>query len=131
MRAPDPWLTEAAWCLILNHMVQSSSLRLDASFAALSAATRRGILEQLTRGEASITDLAGKFDMTLTGMKKHVSVLEDAGLVKTRKVGRVRTCTVGPRRLADETAWIGRYREMLEDRLDHLGRFLERTKGDK
>jgi DNA-binding transcriptional ArsR family regulator len=117
---------------ILNHMVQSMPARLDVSFAALSDATRRGVLERLgRRGEASITDLAAKFDMTLTGMKKHVSVLEEAGLVTTEKVGRVRTCKLGPRRLDDETAWIAKYREMLEERFDHLDKFLERTKGDE
>jgi DNA-binding transcriptional ArsR family regulator len=112
-------------------MVQCSPARLDASFGALSDATRRGILERLGRGEASITDLAAKFEMTLTGMKKHVAVLEKAGLVTTEKVGRVRTCTLGPRRLEDETAWITKYREALEERLDHLGKFLELTKGDE
>jgi DNA-binding transcriptional ArsR family regulator len=112
-------------------MVQFSSARLDRSFAAISDATRRGILEQLGRGEATITDLAAKFDMTLTGMKKHVSVLEDAGLATTKKVGRVRHCKLGPRRLEDEAAWITKYREMLEERLDHLAGFLERTKGDE
>jgi DNA-binding transcriptional ArsR family regulator len=112
-------------------MVQYAAGRLDASFSALSDGTRRGILERLGRGDASITDLAAKFEMTLTGMKKHVAVLESAGLVSTEKVGRVRTCKLGPRRLEDETEWIAKYREMLEERLDHLGRFLERTKGDK
>jgi DNA-binding transcriptional ArsR family regulator len=112
-------------------MVQYSSARLDASFAALSDATRRGVLERLGRGEASITDLAEKFEMTLTGMKKHVSVLEEAGLVTTEKVGRVRTCKLGPRHLEDASAWMAKYREMSEERLDHLGRFLERTKGDR
>jgi len=112
-------------------MVQCSSARLDASFAALSDQTRRGILERLGRGDASITELADKFGMTLTGMKKHVSVLEKAGLVATEKVGRVRTCKLGPRRLDDETEWITKYRKMLEERLDHLEAFLERTKGDE
>ena len=79
--------------------------------------------------DASITELATAFDMTLTGMKKHVQILEDAGLVKTEKVGRVRVCSLGPRRLDDETAWIEHYRQMLEARLDRLGEFLERTKG--
>ena len=111
---------------ILNHMVQYSA-RLDQSFAALSDPTRRAVLERLGRGDASISDLAGKFAITLTGMKKHVQVLEDAGLVATEKVGRVRTCRLGPRRLADEAAWIAKYREMLEARLDRLGEFLERT----
>lgn len=109
-------------------MVQYST-RLDTGFAALSDATRRGILARLGRGDTSISDLAEKFEMTLTGIKKHVQVLEDAGLVTTEKVGRVRTCSLGPRRLEDETAWIAKYRQMLEARLDRLGEFLERTKG--
>jgi DNA-binding transcriptional ArsR family regulator len=95
---------------ILNHMVQYSQTRLDASFGALSDATRRGVLEQLGRADASITDLAEKFHMTLTGMKKHVGVLEQAGLVTTAKIGRVRTCKLGPRRMEEETAWLERYR---------------------
>lgn len=111
-------------------MVQYST-RLDSTFAALSDATRRGVLERLGRGDASITDLAAKFEMTLTGMKKHVQVLEHAGLVTTQKVGRVRNCTLGPRRLEDEAAWLVKYRRMLEARLDRLGEFLERTKGDE
>jgi predicted ArsR family transcriptional regulator len=86
---------------------------------------------RLGRGDASITDLAGKFGMTLTGMKKHVSVLEDAGLVTTQKIGRVRTARLGPRRLDDESAWIESYQRMLEERLNSLEDFLERTKGKK
>jgi predicted ArsR family transcriptional regulator len=86
---------------------------------------------RLGRGDASITDLAGKFGMTLTGMKKHVSVLEDAGLVTTQKIGRVRTARLGPRRLDDESAWIESYQRMLEERLNRLEDFLERTKGKK
>jgi len=109
-------------------MVQYSA-RLDSTFAALSDPTRRGILTRLGRGDASITDLASKFDMTLTGMKKHVHVLEDAGLVTTEKIGRVRTAKLGPRRLEDESAWIGTYQRMLDDRLNRLEEFLERTKG--
>jgi DNA-binding transcriptional ArsR family regulator len=105
--------------------------RLDASFGALADTTRRGVLERLGRGEASITDLAGRFGMTLTGMKKHVRILEEAGLVTTEKVGRVRTCHLGPRRLEQETAWMTKYHQMLEARLDSLGEFLERTKGDE
>jgi DNA-binding transcriptional ArsR family regulator len=103
---------------------------LDAVFAAVADPTRRGILERVGSREASITDLAESFRMTLTGMKKHVRVLEDAGLVQTEKVGRVRTCKLGPRRMADEAAWIGKYHQMLDARLDSLGEFLERTKGD-
>ena len=110
-------------------MVQYTHARLDASFAALSDATRRGVLEQLGRVDASITELAERFDMTLTGMKKHVGILEQAGLVTTEKVGRVRTCRLGPRRLDDERTWINHYQQMLEARLDSLGAFLDRTRG--
>ena len=113
---------------ILNHMVQSSSARLNGSFAALSDATRRGVLEQLGRADASITDLAQKFHMTLTGMKKHVGVLEQAGLVATEKVGRVRTCRLGPRRLEEETAWIEGYRELWASRFDELDKVVEELK---
>ena len=104
---------------------------LDGAFAALSDQTRRGILERLGRGDASITELADKFEMTLTGIKKHVSILEDAGLLTTEKVGRVRSCKLGPRRLQDEAAWINAYQRMLEERLDHLEAFLDRTKGNE
>ena len=113
---------------ILNHMVQDTGTVLDASFAALSDATRRGVLEQLGRTDASITDLAEKFHMTLTGMKKHVGVLELAGLVRTQKVGRVRTCKLGPRRLEDETAWIERYRQLWAARFDELDQVVEELK---
>jgi DNA-binding transcriptional ArsR family regulator len=101
-------------------MVQYSQTRFDASFAALSDATRRGVLEQLGRADASITDLAEKFHMTLTGMKKHVGVLERAGLVTTEKIGRVRTCKLGLRRLEEEAAWIERYRQLWDARFDDL-----------
>ena len=104
------------------------SAHLDASFAALSDATRRGVLEQLGRADASITDLAEKFQMTLTGMKKHVVVLEQAGLVTTEKVGRVRTCKLGPRRLEDETAWIESYRQLWDARFDELDKVVEELK---
>ncbi|MEO8192963.1 MAG: metalloregulator ArsR/SmtB family transcription factor [Gemmatimonadales bacterium] len=109
-------------------MVQYSP-KVDMTFAALSDPTRRGILTRLGRGDASITDLAGRFDMTLTGMKKHVQVLENAGLVTTEKVGRVRSARLGPRRLEDESAWIATYQQMLNARLNRLEDFLERTKG--
>ena len=99
------------------------------AFAALSDATRRGILERLGRRDASISDLAASFGMTLTGMKKHIQILEGAGLVTSKKVGRVRHCRLGPRRLEKEQTWIADYQQMLEDRLDRLGEFLERTKG--
>lgn len=109
-------------------MVQYSRPHLDASFAALSDATRRGVLEQLGRSDASITDLADRFHMTLTGMKKHVSVLEAAGLVTTEKVGRVRTCRLGRRALAEEAAWIERYRQLWEARFDALDDIVEELK---
>ncbi len=106
-------------------MVQYNRTRVDASFAALSDATRRGVLEQLGRANASITDLAEKFHMTLTGMKKHVGVLEQAGLVTTEKVGRVRTCKLGLRRLEEEAAWIERYRQIWDARFDELDKVVE------
>jgi DNA-binding transcriptional ArsR family regulator len=109
-------------------MVQYSP-HLDSTFAALADPTRRGILERLGQSDASITELARIFGMTLTGMKKHVAILEEAQLVETEKIGRVRTCRLGARRLDDETAWIGMYQQMLEARMDRLGAFLERTKG--
>jgi DNA-binding transcriptional ArsR family regulator len=109
-------------------MVQQSVARLDASFAALSDATRRGVLERLGRREASITDLAEAFHMTLTGMKKHVSVLEQAGLVVTEKVGRVRTCRLSPSQLEEEAAWIERYRRRWELRFEALDEIVEELK---
>jgi DNA-binding transcriptional ArsR family regulator len=109
-------------------MVHYTPTRLDASFAALSDATRRGVLEQLGRSDASITELADKFHMTLTGMKKHVVVLEQAGLVTTEKVGRVRTCKLGARRLEDETAWIERYHQLWAARFDELDMVVEELK---
>ena len=109
-------------------MVQYNAARLDASFAALSDATRRGVLEQLERADASITELAEKFRMTLTGMKKHVGVLEQAGLVTTEKVGRVRTCKLGLRALEEEAAWIERRRQLWEARFDALDKVVEELK---
>ncbi len=109
-------------------MVQFQTARFDASFAALSDATRRGVLEQLGRSDASITELAEKFHMTLTGMKKHVGVLEQAGLVATEKIGRVRTCKLGQRRLEEEAAWIERYRQLWSDRFDALDNVVEDLK---
>jgi DNA-binding transcriptional ArsR family regulator len=109
-------------------MVQYSRTRLDASFAALSDATRRGVLEQLGRRDASITELAEKFHMTLTGMKKHVGILEQAGFVATEKVGRVRTCKLGQRGLEEEAAWIERYRQLWDARFDDLDQVIEELK---
>jgi DNA-binding transcriptional ArsR family regulator len=112
----------------MNRMVQYARARLDASFAALSDATRRGVLEQLGRSDASITDLAEKFHMTLTGMKKHVGVLERAGLVTTEKVGRVRTCKLGTRRFEEEAAWLERYHQVWDSRFDELDKVVEELK---
>lgn len=108
-------------------MVQYTQL--DKGYGALADPTRRGILERLGREDASISDLAADFEMTLTGIKKHVRILEEAGLVTTVKVGRVRLCRLGPRHLDAEIAWISKYQQMLEDRLDRLGEFLDHTKG--
>lgn len=109
-------------------MVQFNHTHLDASFSALSDATRRGVLEHLGRADASITDLAARFHMTLTGMKKHVGVLEQAGLVSTEKVGRVRTCRLGRRALDAEAAWIERHREVWSARFDALDVVVEELK---
>jgi DNA-binding transcriptional ArsR family regulator len=116
-----------AYC-ILNHMVQYRQTSFDASFGALSDVTRRGVLEQLGRADASITALAEKFDMTLTGMKKHVGVLEQAGLVTTEKVGRVRTCKLGLRGLQQEAEWIEKYRQLWGARFDELDKVVEELK---
>ena len=118
----------AAVSSILNHMVQYSQPHVNASFAALADGTRRGVLEQLGRGDASITDLADKFDMTLTGMKKHVGVLERAGLVTTEKVGRVRNCKIGPCRLEEEMEWISQYRQVWDARFEALDRVIQQLK---
>jgi DNA-binding transcriptional ArsR family regulator len=112
-------------------MVQYASLPLDLSFAALSDATRRGIIDQLGEGEASITVLADRFQMTLTGMKKHVQVLERAGLVVTRKAGRVRTCALGKRGLEAEAAWIEAHRKLFEDRFDALDAIISEMKQEE
>lgn len=109
----------------LNHMVQYQETHLNSTFAALSDPTRRGVLEQLWRKDASITELAEKFDMTVTGMKKHVGVLENAGLVATEKVGRVRTCKLGLRALAEEAAWIEKHRLLWAARFDELDKVVE------
>ena len=112
-------------------MVQYESTTLDASFAALADVTRRGVLEQLGRRDASISDLAEKFDMTLTGMKKHIGVLEHAGLVTTAKVGRVRRCTLGRRRLEEAVAWIDRFHELWSARFEALDDVIETLKREE
>jgi len=120
-----PFLDASA---ILNLVVQYQQI--DRTFAALADATRRDTLERLGRGSATISELAAPYGISLTGMKKHVRVLEDAGLVTTVKVGRSRQCTLGPRRLDDVQEWMDAYRRMLDQRLDRLGALLERTKGE-
>ena len=122
---PGTILRTAAPGYILHRMVQFSRPHLDAAFAALSDPTRRGILERLGRADASITELAGTFRMSLTGMKKHVAVLERTGLVRTHKAGRVRTCRLGPRRLDEEAAWIESYRRLWAARFDALDTIVE------
>jgi DNA-binding transcriptional ArsR family regulator len=109
-------------------MVKHEVARLDASFAALADATRRGVLEQLGRADASISDLADKFHMTLAGMMKHVGILEEAELVTTEKVGRVRTCKLGTHRLEEETAWLERHRQLWDSRFDELDKVVEQLK---
>jgi DNA-binding transcriptional ArsR family regulator len=113
---------------ILNHMVQYTKAHLDASFAALADGTRRGVLEHLGRAEFSITDLAEKFDMTLTGMRKHVGVLEEAGLVITEKVGRVRNCRIGASRLDEVVSWIDTYHQLWDERFSELDKVIEQLK---
>ena len=109
----------------MNQMVQYSRSDVGAAFSALADPTRRGVLEQLGRSEASVSDLADRFGMTLTGMKKHVSVLEDAGLVSTEKVGRVRYCRIGARRLEDVATWIERYQQLWDARFRALDDVVE------
>ena len=114
--------------VILNRMVHRSEARFNRSFAALSDPVRRGVLQQLMRSDASVTVLAQRFDMTLTGMKKHIGVLERAELVATEKVGRVRSCKLGPRRLEEEAAWIENYRRLWSARFDALDTVVEELK---
>src|SRR5262245_42982964 len=127
-RARSPLASGQSVRYLLNRMVQYSKPRLDASLAALSDATRRGVLERLGRADASITDLAEKFDMTLTGMKKHVGLLEEAGLVITEKIGRVRSCRIGARRLEEVAAWIERYHQLWDTRFCELDTVVEELK---
>jgi DNA-binding transcriptional ArsR family regulator len=111
---------------ILNRMVHYQSI--DRTLAALADPTRRRIVERLSRGSASISELAEPLGITLTGVKKHVRLLEDAGLVNTRKVGRVRECELGRGRLEDLEQWIVDYRQAVEQRLDRMAELLERRK---
>ena len=128
MQASDRTLPIAWSSIILNHMVQYHEMRLDTSFAALADSTRRGVLARLGLADASISDLADAAQMTLTGMGKHVGVLERAGLVTTRKVGRVRLCQLGSNTLAEETAWLTRHRQLWVARFDELDRIVDELK---
>jgi len=103
----------------------------DRTLAALADPTRRVVLERLGRGTATISELAEPFGMSLTGIKKHVRVLEDAQLVWTVKVGRTRLCHLGPRRLDDVQEWVDVYRHMVNAQLDRFGDLLDRTKGER
>lgn len=124
-------MRKCAKLIILNHMVQYSTKRLDETFAALSDSTRRGVLLQLGRGDTSITELAEQFHMSLTGMKKHVAILEDVGLITTEKVGRVRTCKLGAGRLESAEAWIESYKKLWDLRFDALEAVVEELKKKK
>lgn len=126
--ATTPLLTPTAASPILNHVVQYQTVPLDAAFAALSDSTRRAVLEQLGRADASISDLAERFRMTITGMRKHIGVLERAGLVVTEKVGRVRTCRIGARRLEEVSDWIDRYHRLWDARFGELDQVIDELK---
>ncbi len=128
MRISERHCISPTCVLTLNHMVQYIQTQVNAAFAALSDATRRGVLEQLWQADSSITDLASKFNMTLTGIKKHVGVLERAGFVTTQKVGRVRTCKLGRRQLEQEAAWIENYRQRWDARFEALDKVVEELK---
>jgi DNA-binding transcriptional ArsR family regulator len=110
-------------------MVQSQVL--DRTFSALSDPTRRDILERLTTGPASISELARPIGISLPGVMKHVRILEEAHLVITEKHGRTRECSLGSEQMDDVTRWIEHYREQWERRLDRLERIVERKqRGD-
>jgi DNA-binding transcriptional ArsR family regulator len=104
--------------------------QLDRTFAALADPTRRSILERLRQDSATISELAEPFGMSLTGLKKHVRVLEEVELVTTKKAGRARHCSLGPRHLEDAQRWIETYRQLLDARLDRFGELLEHTIGE-
>jgi DNA-binding transcriptional ArsR family regulator len=108
-------------------MVQLSAL--DRRIAALADPTRRAVLERLGRGSATISELAAPAGMSLTGLKKHVGILEEAGLVTTEKQGRARHCYLGPGRLDDVSEWIESYRRSWDDRFDRLEEIIERKRG--
>ncbi len=110
-------------------MVQYSSL--DSTFSALSDPTRRAILERLGQGSATVSELAEPTGMSLTGLKKHVRILEEAELVTTEKKGRTRHCRLGPKRLDEASQWIDGYRRSWDERFDRLDAILERKKKER
>jgi DNA-binding transcriptional ArsR family regulator len=120
-------LTHLVQCAMVNHMVQQADL--DRTFAALADPTRRTMLERLGRGSATVSELAEPLGISLTGVKKHLHVLEEAGLVSTEKVGRSRHCRLGTERLDDAMAWISFYQRLWERRLDGLDAWFTLQKG--
>ena len=109
-------------------MVQYGAQQLDGTFAALSDPTRRAILERLGQGSASISELAEPVGMSLTGLRKHVQILEQAELVTTEKRGRTRYCRLGPKRLDDVTDWLEGYRRGWAGRFDRMEDVIERKR---
>ena len=113
--------------LILKYMLNNQPSSLDMAFQALADPARRGMIERLCRGPASVSELGRPLDMTLSAVVQHLAVLEASGLVKSEKVGRVRTCRVDARALRGAEHWIGERRASWEARLDRLGDYLART----
>jgi len=109
-------------------MVKSATL--DRTFSALADPKRRDILERLSRGPASISELAQPFGISLPGVMKHVRILEEAHLVTTKKNGRTRECRLGPEQMDDVTRWIEMQRDRWERRLDRLEAYIERKRGE-
>jgi DNA-binding transcriptional ArsR family regulator len=123
----DTPLTAPRASATLNHMVHQSSL--DQAFAALADPTRREVLTRLGEGKATVSELAEPAGITITGMAKHLRVLEDAGLVVTEKVGRTRYCRLGTEKLDDAMAWITFYQRLWDRRLDGLDAYFTLQKG--
>ena len=115
--------------MILKHMLQYSP-NLDLAFQALADPARRGMLERLTLGPASVSELARPFDMSLSAIVQHLKVLEAGGLIRTEKVGRVRTCQIEPEALSAAEQWINQRRTVWEQRFDRLEQYLNETSGE-
>jgi DNA-binding transcriptional ArsR family regulator len=123
-------LTGRPFSLILNHMVNSSEAAVTATFAALVDPTRRAILRRLAAGETTVGALARPFDMSLPAVSKHLKVLEGAGLIDRRKVGRERLCRLRPAALRGAADWLDFYRRFWDERLDRLARLVETPPAD-